>query len=124
MKDNNSLAEFRVYQHALELSQVAWRIHCDIPKPNRYSIGDQFIRSIDSIGANIAEGYGRYTFKERLNFIRIARGSLYEAVHWTKLISSRFNIAQSLTEQLNKDLNPQAILLNQYARYLKSKLPQ
>ncbi len=35
-------------------------------------MGDQFIKSIDSVGANIADGYGRFHYLDRINFIIIA----------------------------------------------------
>jgi len=43
-------------------------------------MGDQFIRSIDSITANIAEGFGRFHFLDRRKFYYNARGSLLEAI--------------------------------------------
>ncbi len=42
----------------------------------------QFIRAISSIGANIAEGYGRHYQKSYRQFLGIARGSSFEADYW------------------------------------------
>lgn len=46
-------------------------------------IGDQFIRAIDSIRANIAEGYGRFHYLDRIKFYYNTCGSLFEAKHWS-----------------------------------------
>lgn len=43
----------------------------------RDTIGKQFVRSIDSVAANIAEGFGRYHYKESKHFYYYSRGSLY-----------------------------------------------
>jgi four helix bundle protein len=43
-----------------------------------YSLADQITRSTRSIMANIAEGYGRYTFRDFKQFLTVARGSLTE----------------------------------------------
>jgi len=45
-----------------------------------YGICDQLVRSVTSIGANVAEGRGRATFPSVINFLGIARGSLFESI--------------------------------------------
>ncbi len=47
---------------------------------------DQLLRSTMSIGANIAEGYGRYNSKEYIRFLRISLGSANEADYWLSLL--------------------------------------
>lgn len=53
----------------------------------------QVIRSISSIGANIAEGYGRHYQKSYRQFIGIARGSCFETDYWLEVIleTKKFN---------------------------------
>lgn len=48
------------------------------PSYERYKLIDQIIRSSRSVPANIAEGFGRYHFKENIQYCRQARGSLIE----------------------------------------------
>jgi len=50
------------------------------PKEEKYGLIDQLKRSSRSITNNIAEGYGRFHFKENIQFCRISRGSAYEAI--------------------------------------------
>lgn len=64
-------------------------------------MGDQFIRSIDSVGANIAEGYRRYHYLERVKFYYIARASLGESCgHWLGLLLERGKIDDDLFKQI------------------------
>ena len=55
----------------------------------RKTIGYQLVRSIDSIAANISEGYGRYFYKEQRQFCFYARGSLYESRTWLLKAATR-----------------------------------
>jgi four helix bundle protein len=48
------------------------------PKEEQYSLVDNMKRAARSTTQNIAEGFGRFHFKENLQFCRISRGSLFE----------------------------------------------
>ena len=48
------------------------------PEFEKFELINQIIRAARSISANIAEGYGRFHFKESIQFYRIADGSLFE----------------------------------------------
>jgi four helix bundle protein len=52
------------------------------PQLDRWTVGVQLIRAADSIGANIAEAYGRWSFVDRRRLLFIARGSACELEHW------------------------------------------
>ncbi len=114
--------EFRVYQVAVEIGKLAWGIYNSLPKQYQYSVGNQLVRAADSIGANIAEGYGRFSFKEKLYFTRIARGSLYETKHWLEIITNRFEVAEDTVKLLTNLIQKEAILINNYGRYLQEKI--
>ena len=75
-------------------------------------MGSQWIRAIDSIGANIAEGYGRYHYKDKIKFYYNARGSLWEGKHWLLLLYKRMLISEedfqknlSILNAMGKQLN-------------------
>ncbi len=51
---------------------------------HKNTLGYQLIRSADSVGANIVEGYGRYHNQDALRFYFYARGSLEETMYWIK----------------------------------------
>ncbi len=53
-------------------------------------MGDQFIESTDSVGANIAEGYKRFHYLDKIKFYYTSRASLSEcAEHWLELLNER-----------------------------------
>jgi four helix bundle protein len=82
--------ELIVYQLSRELSSKAWEIYCKLNFEQKKLFGDQFLRAVDSIGANIAEGYGRYHALDQIRFYHIARASMNEAViHWASLLIER-----------------------------------
>ena len=83
------LGKLDVYKLSLELSSSMWIIYNTLPKPLQFNIGDQALRSVDSIGANIAEGYGRFHYKDSIKFYYNARGSLWESKHWFYLLYKR-----------------------------------
>lgn len=113
---SRSFEELRVYLLAEELADVIWAIVRSWDRLASDTIGKQIIRSADSIGANIAEGYGRGSFQDNRRFVRIARGSLYETRHWRrrayvrKLLS--FEEVDRIKEVVDK-LGPQ---LNSYLK--------
>ncbi|PIR75901.1 MAG: four helix bundle protein [Candidatus Magasanikbacteria bacterium CG_4_9_14_0_2_um_filter_42_11] len=49
-----------------------------LPQEEKYGMISQVCRSVSSIGANIAEGHGRFHYQENIQFCRQARGSLLE----------------------------------------------
>jgi four helix bundle protein len=77
-------------------------------------LGDQHLESADSVGANIAEGYGRFHYLDKIKFYYNARGSLFECQHWTELMEER-NIGNSkLLNKLKELLNKQEVKLNNF----------
>ncbi|EAZ80199.1 four helix bundle protein [Algoriphagus machipongonensis] len=78
--------ELEIYQLSRRLSSKAWSIYQRLDYHLRKNWGDQMISSIDTVGANIAEGYARFHFLDRVKFYYIARASLSESVeHWIDL---------------------------------------
>lgn len=83
------LSDLNAYQISYKLSNDVWSIVTKWKWFEKQTIGTQIIRSTDSIGANIAEGFGRYHKKDREKFYYYARGSVYESVHWIRLSYQR-----------------------------------
>jgi len=86
---NFTLENLQVYTSARLLSKIAWQIFDKFDWKLKKIIGDQFIESTDSVGANIAEGYGRFHYLDKIKFFYNARGSLLESKHWIELIVER-----------------------------------
>lgn len=73
-----SFEKLRVYQMARELVKEIYLLQNNFPKEERYALGDQVRRAATSITANLAEGSGRQSPKEKIHFIEIAFGSMTE----------------------------------------------
>ena len=73
-----SFRDMSVWQKAINLSEKVFRLTVSLPKSEDYGITSQIRRSANSVSANIAEGFGRNTNKDKRNFYIIARGSAFE----------------------------------------------
>jgi len=79
----------RVYMLAEEIADLSWEVVVKWNQLAQNTVGRQLINSADSIGANIAEGSGRGNFADNRRFVKIARGSLFEAKHWLRRVYKR-----------------------------------
>ena len=82
-------------------------------------LGNQFIRALDSISANIAEGYGRYHYLDRIKFYYNSRGSLLETLHWTNLLLERKIGSKDKLKNLNNLLNKVHFKLNRFIKSIR-----
>jgi four helix bundle protein len=117
-----ALKDLIVYQIARELSKIGWSIYSNMSFEGKKLMGDQFIRSIDSVGANIAEGYGRFHYLDKNRFYYNARASSFEAVdHWAELLFERNYIKNEVLLDLqNKGKTLQVKLNNMISSTLKA----
>jgi len=77
--EKHGLTNSFVWQKARELAVFVCREVLPLfPPEEKYALAQQLRRSVQSVPANIAEAYGRYTFQESVRFSYIARGSLEE----------------------------------------------
>jgi four helix bundle protein len=81
--------ELEVYRLAAELSDDLRRAVRRWDSVDVWSAGIQMIRAADSIGANIAEAYGRRTRPDQARFLFMARGSAFELQHWIARATAR-----------------------------------
>lgn len=113
---NMKLEEFKVYQLTMEIADKIWIIVDGWDYFSRDTIGKQLVRSVDSVSANLSEGYGRYHFKENINFSYYSRGSLFETQIWLTKARNRNLLKRSDYEIFSKDLEDIAIRLNNYIK--------
>ena len=111
-KGGMGIESLEIYSISRNLSNSVWRIYSEMGQENKVLFGRQLVRSVDSVGANIAEGFGRYHYLDSVKFYYNARGSLSEAKHWIQLLGERglFDKDQGDTilsdmELLGKQLN-------------------
>ena len=107
------LKDLEVYRLARELSAMAWQIYDKLDWQDKKTMGDQFIRSADSVGANIAEGYGRFHYLDKIRFYYNSRGSLLESVaHWSELLYERERITEEQLATFKKVASQLHLKLN------------
>ncbi|NBD34104.1 MAG: four helix bundle protein [Cyanobacteria bacterium] len=116
-------SELRVYKLAEELANQLWVIVAKWDYFAKDTVGKQIIRSADSIGANIAEGNGRYNYKDNQRFIKIARGSLYETRHWLRLAYNRKLLTEEQINQIKPLIEELSPKLNAYLNSMKKHEP-
>jgi len=115
------LEELEVYQIALEISDLAWEIYNELPREHRFGQGGQFLEAADSIGANIAEGFGRYHYRDSLKFYYNSRGSLLEIKHWTTLLNRRSLMKPDYYKRLKELIEKEHFKLNSFINSTKSR---
>jgi four helix bundle protein len=110
-----------VYRLAENLADSVWHIVQQWPRFAQSTVGGQLVRAADSIGANIAEGAGRSLYNDNRRFVRIARGSLYEAKHWLRRAYRRQLLTDQNTQDLKKLVDELAPRLNAYLNSIGPK---
>lgn len=78
LKTMHNYQELIVWQKAVELVQLTYKVTAAFPTDERFGLTSQIRRSAVSVASNIAEGAGRNTDKDFQNFISIAAGSAFE----------------------------------------------
>ena len=78
MEKVKSFDDLVVWQRAIALAKIVYGLQRQLPKEERYAMGDQLRRAAVSVASNIAEGFGRDSSKDFMHFLLMARGSLYE----------------------------------------------
>jgi four helix bundle protein len=78
MIENNSYIELNVWKESRILVKEVYAILQQFPKDEQFGITSQLKRAVVSVPSNIAEGVGRNTTKDSLQFFYVSRGSLYE----------------------------------------------
>lgn len=81
-----SFRELAVWQRAIELTLAVYTLTATFPDAERFGLTSQLRRAVVSVASNIAEGYGRATKGEYIQFLGHARGSISEVE--TQLILS------------------------------------
>ena len=116
------LEDLEIYQLALDIGEYVWAIVLKWEYFPKKTVGAQFVEAADSISANIAEGNGRYFYKDRKQFCYYGRGSLLETKNWA--IKSKNRELMSLVEYdtLIEKLSTLHHKLNIYIKKLKDQL--
>ena len=116
------LEDLKAYQVAYELSNYVWNIVIKWNYFAKDTVGKQFINAVDSISANIAEGFGRYSKSDKIRFYRISYGSLLESVNWVEKSKTRNLLSQIEYSYIKERLNALPKEINSLIRFTNIKL--
>lgn len=78
------LNDIKAYRISFRLSNYVWKLVVVWDYFSKKTVGDQFVRAVDSVSANIAEGFGRYSKKDKVKFYRYSYGSVKESLDWNE----------------------------------------
>lgn len=106
--------KLEVYRLSEQLADEVWTLVDGWSHFARSTVGRQIVRAADSVGANIAEGIGRGSYRENRRFVKIARGSLYETKHWLRRAYQRNLLSQEQVDHLKPMMDELAPRLNAY----------
>lgn len=116
------LNDIEAYKIAFSLSNYVWEITKNWDHFAKSTIGGQFIRAVDSMSANIAEGFGRYGKKDKVCFYRYCYGSIKESLDWNEKAKARRLISQKQYEHIFDTLNVLPLKVNYLIKFTNQKL--
>ncbi len=117
-----SFRELEVWQKAHGLALATYRLTDKFPDRERFGIVSQIRRSAASVPANIAEGFGRRTTKELLQFLTNANGSLEETRYFFILGRDLGYLKNEDFEDMEKQCSSVGQMIGALGRSLKSRL--
>jgi four helix bundle protein len=110
-----SYRDLDVWQMAVDLCALAYRISAKLPRDERFELSAQIRRAAVSIPANIAEGHARASTKEYARFVSIAMGSLAE-------LETLIVVAERVGHELPEEVSPFMNQADQLGRKLRGLL--
>lgn len=118
------LEKMGVYTLQTEIADEIWDI---VGKWNFFekdTLGKQLSRAFDSIDANIAEGYGRFHYGDKIKFYYYARGSVYESQYWIKRACKRKLMTEKESVRYLRHLQQVSKGINTLIKVLKQRKQQ
>ena len=120
--EKTNFEKLQVYQLCEKITDSIWNIVIAWDSFAKDTVGKQIVRAADSIGANIAEGSGRGSLQDNPRFVRIARGSLYETIHWLRRSYVRKLLSQTEVKKLRTLIEELSPKLNAFLRSVDQRL--
>jgi four helix bundle protein len=121
MESSRSFKDLKVWQKARELRTEISTLTKGFPNDEKYLLSSQMTRASRSITANIAEGHGRFHFKENIQFCRQSRGSAAEMIDHLIVALDEEYIDTKTFEALELRFEEIMKMLNGYISYLQKQ---
>ncbi len=116
------LEDLQVYQLSMQIGKNVWDVVMEWDNFEKDTIGKQLVRAIDSVAANLSEGFGRYHFREKTHFSYYSRGSLYESKTWLTKANNRNILDDETFKNLISKIDIIGIKLNNYITTTKKQI--
>ena len=117
---DKGLDTLQVWRRALAFAtHICLQILPLLPAEEKWCLSSQLRRSVQSVPANIAEGYGRYYYQESIRLCYIARGSLEETFSHITLAHELGYIPSDINFQVLNEMQEIRRMLNGYIAFLK-----
>ena len=113
--------ELEVWKLSHEMVLDVYRLTSSFPDHEKFRLTDQLCRAASSVPANIVEGNARYSRKEYIQFLIIARASLEEARYHSLLARDLQYIESSNYDQFEAKAERISRMLNSFIRSLRVK---
>jgi len=121
-RDNQGLESLIVWQKAVDFAvEVCQEIVPMLPPEEKWALSSQLRRAVQSIPANIAEGYGRYNYQETIHYCYIARGSMAETKTHLILAYRLGYIVQPIHHNFQDRLTELGKMLHGYINHLRKQ---
>jgi len=118
-----SFRDLNVWVESHQFVLNIYKITTGFPKEELYGLTSQIRRASSSIPANIAEGFGRFSTKESIQFLIIARGSLSEVNYFLLLSKDVSYITEINYQSLSDTIDNIGKMLNGLINLLRNKNP-
>ena len=116
-----SYRDLRVWQEGMSIAESCYRLTQVFPKSELFGMTSQIRRAAASVPANIAEGHGRETTGEFVQFLRVAQGSLKELETHLMLATRVGLLAQEKGDALLVKTDELGRMLHSLIRTLQKK---
>ena len=116
------LNDIEAYKIAFNLSNYVWELVFRWDTFPKMTLGRQFVDATDSVSANIAEGFGRYSKKDKIRFYRISYGSLFESLDWNEKARKRKLLSKEEYDNIFKELKKLPKSIHHLINYTSNKL--
>ena len=116
------LNDIDAYKVAFNLSNYVWDIVVKWDYFAKDTVGKQFVRAVDSNSSNIAEGFGRFGKKDKINFYRYSYGSIKESLDWNEKSRARNLLTNEQYEHIFNELQKLPKLVNQLIKFTNDRL--
>jgi four helix bundle protein len=115
------LEDLRILKVAEGIADAVWKRVVQWDEFAKDVVGKQMTGAVDSIGANIAESYGRYNYGEKLQFLYYSRGSLFETKYWLNRALTRELMQADEVKDYASRLSDVARQINAFSTSLRSQ---